>query len=217
MSYIWSKYSRNNVFSLATNGKQFSPFLETSPAVNGNIAVNYLLRFNGVFNQLARIQQEQEYNYDNDAIINTLFHLLANLDMCKGIHKFSLEQQFIEQEILKGNYGENVKNGYLVLNNSERWEILWLINEQNSQFGRRLYFKEAVGKLFRINKIYFTNMEKKLLVFIGEYKTDINMIKMDLLVDLFLDITSEYRVFWGKHFGIIGERRTMQIGKIAIY
>lgn len=221
MEYIWKNYNGDNTFIVARGSNNFSPFIESYPMGNGYVGLNYLLRFADIFqevdNFIVKDTIYSNYQKDLENVVNMMAHILVDLDRKKGIHKFTIENSMLEQELQNGDYGKEISNAYMVLSADEKWNIVNLLRKQKNCDGKELYFNRAVKYLFNYSKVYFDEFGNKLLVFLGDNDTDKNKIKIQLAIDLFLEIGTNLEIFWSTHFGIIDRDETMIIDEIAIY
>ena len=132
MSYIWSDYKENTKYILALKENIFSPFLETGPETNEYVHVNALIRFRDIFyNNGQEIELQEE-------VVDVLFHLLATLDRCCGIHEEQVEELLLQKQILNGAYGQSNKQDFCILSDEDKWRFLHYLRLQNAESCRKL-------------------------------------------------------------------------------
>lgn len=123
----------------------------------------------------------------------------------------------LREELLEGLWGKAIKNYYEELCDKEAREIAELLHRQLQTGGRRLYFMDAMSVLLPGTSCYYHRRDKVFVLCILFPANETNQHRFELAKDLFGDVTSQYRVFWGVHIGIIGVNKTMRIGQFAIY
>ena len=123
----------------------------------------------------------------------------------------------LREELLAGRWGEAIKIYYKELCDEEAGKIAELLYRQLQTGGRRLYFMEAMSVLLPSTSCYYHRQDKVFVLCIPFPANEANQHRFELTKDLFGDVTSKYKLFWGLHIGIVGVNKTMRIGQIAIY
>ena len=79
-------------------------------------------------------------------------------------------------------------------------------------------FRKALKELYPKANLYIHSENlRKLILFTGVDKTKKDMERIEMLKELFLPISYETDIFWKYHFGIVGVKESMKIGKMALY
>ena len=213
MKYLWQDYEETKQYCVPR--EIVEPYSEVQRKNDeGYTEISPLFRFENIFEAL--MAQEIDEN-TNKMLQNMIFHFLAQLDFTSGIRDFSVEEYFIEREILGGYYGLQIKTNYSQLSKQEKVKILNLLRKKRNTHNKRSFFYEAVEEIFSNAKLYYYEYERKFLLYIQASPTEENTAKFSLLKDLFFDVTDKIEVFWEQHFGIIGRDETMCMDKMIIY
>lgn len=213
MRYLWQEYSKDKVYTV--DDCPLSPYWEFSYSNGREIGINPMLRFYDIFSPL---WEKQIFNEnDRKTLENCLFHFLAGLDCHCGLHRTSLQEILLETELLEGRYGKEAKHMYESLTEDERSRLRPLMRRHAEADGRKSFFRPAVLTFFPQARLYYYCTEKKLLIYLPQAQTEKAAMLMELLQQLFFDITGHLEIFWGKHFGILGRAETMQLDHLVIY
>lgn len=204
MKYIWSDYSAEKFYRAETDARKISPYLE----LQGEI-FNPWLRFSKIFSPLIEMQ--------NPEIENLLAHFLAQLDRKCGASVGAVQAEILGAEIETGACGESARRLYLNLTDAEKKIVAEILRRYENSGRRKIFFREAVQEFFPAAAIYFNQRDKKFLLYLPQPENSSDAGKISLLKILFLDATAELRIFWAKHFGIIGREKTMRLGNLALY
>lgn len=214
MSQIWQDYDKQKRYIVDTN--PVSPYVEVFNNRGQVVKVNPLLRFSEIL--LPLCQPQEGLNEEaREEIQNWLLHYLAHLDRLQGVTARALKREAIEADIREGRYGQDVQQNYKCLPADEKAILLQAVlhYEEGTMNGRSVY-RLTLQRFFPGARVYYQE-DDEFLVYIPAAKSDINEKKVRLLELLFLDWLLETKVFWQRHFGIIGYEPTMHIGAIAIY
>lgn len=155
------------------------------------------------------LMEEEGYLQDSFKEIENLFlKMLGTLDLIRGTNK----KRYIKNLILKEI--SNIVN-IDVFNNEEK-EIIALYYYEMKKIGDETeIFKKALQKIFKNIEFYF--VKEKILLYISAEKKSDNEKKVEVLIELFLNINYPIRIFWNNYFGVIGQNRMMILDKIEIY
>lgn len=155
------------------------------------------------------LMEEEGYPQDSFKEIENLFlKMLGTLDLIRGTNK----KRYIKNLILKEI--SNIIN-IDVFNNEEK-EIIALYYYEMKKIGDETeIFKKALQKIFKNIEFYF--VKEKILLYISAEKKSDNEKKVEVLIELFLNINYPIRIFWNNYFGVIGQNRMMILDKIEIY
>lgn len=211
MKYLWQNYSAANDFCIDENPN--SPYLEVSQTYTKKIAVNPIPRLYKIFAPLF----EENPPKKNEPLENCLLHYLAQLDLKSGVHLTSILERRLDEEICANVFGEKARQLYLSLTKNERRLILIYLQRHEAAQGLRNFFFEAVLQFFPQTKFYFREWEQKFLFCVPARKTPHNEKLMELLIFFLLDMGVAYEIFWNKHFGILDDAETLQMGDFVIY
>ena len=209
MSYIWENYDENNKYVI---NKSITPYLEVFDNSTHEIAVNPLLRFASIFEDI--ITNLSEYA---DSLNNVALHYLAMMDKSFGMNYFQMLLEKIRNDFINGYYGQKVKNLWEIMNDKDKntslyYTALRLLNDDKS------FFMEALGKSFPASSLAYDKESALYFLYIGAENTSYNKSKLELLITLFANInmTLKLKTVWKYHYGVIGDQNTMRINAIQI-
>ena len=209
MSYIWEDYDENNKYVI---NKSITPYLEVFDNSTHEIAVNPLLRFASIFENI--ITNLSEYA---DSLNNVALHYLAMMDKSFGMNYFQMLLEKIRNDFINGYYGQKVKYLWEIMNDEDKntslyYTALRLLNDDKS------FFMEALGKSFPASSLAYDKESALYFLYIGAENTSYNKSKLELLITLFANInmTLKLKTVWKYHYGVIGDQNTMRINAIQI-
>ena len=209
MSYIWEDYDENNKYVI---NKSITPYLEVFDNSTHEIAVNPLLRFASIFENI--ITNLSEYA---DSLNNIALHYLAMLDKSFGMNYFQMLLEKIRNDFINGYYGQKVKYLWEIMNDEDKntslyYTALRLLNDDKS------FFMEALGKSFPASSLAYDKESALYFLYIGAENTSYNKSKLKLLITLFANINMalKLKTVWKYHYGVIGDQNTMRINAIQI-
>ena len=206
MSYIWEDYRAEKIFR---TGKKISPYMETAENNHVLCEVNPLIRFSEIFSDSGVLSENEE-------LANMIFHYLAMTDMLSGINESQIKVNWLEKEILKGSFGEKLKDNWEVIQLRHQEILLYtLLHRLETQQIENEFFN-ACKKLFEIISLIYEKNTDTYYFYISEDKTEYNEMLLDTAVMMFWDIQYRLEVIWKNHYGIIDSGDTMQIQNIYI-
>lgn len=211
MKYIWQDYSSENNFYVET--KPFSPYLEIGYVWEKNLGVNPIPRFQDIFSPLFKDVPTKNFK----PLENCLLHYLAELDLNSGLHRVSIFEHLLDEEIRKNFFGERATQLYLSLTDNERRIFLIYLRRHEVAHGLKSFFFVAVQAFFPETQFYFHEWDKKILLCVPVEETAHNQNLMELLTFFLADMGVEYEIFWNCHFGIIGDDETIRLDDFVIY
>lgn len=230
MNYIWDvllkAYNegipRENIKFLPA--AVYSPYMEIAfTDVNTNslleettIEINPYYRFYEIFKDLFHVDLEESKEL-REVLFDIVIHYLGELDLKQGLTKQEFYKRFIMTDIIKGLYGEKLREATEDLNS---YELNSLLNSMIALYstGTSLHlFKKITRTMFKNSIIYVSqDNPKELLIYLGEYINEKSKKKIDMIINLFLPINMKVDLYWEKHFGILGVEETMKINEIVI-
>ena len=206
MSYIWEDYRAEKIFR---TGKKISPYMETAENNHVLCEVNPLIRFSEIFS-------DSDILSENEALENIVFHYLAMTDMLSGINESQVKVNWLEKEILKGSFGEKLKDNWEVIQLRHQEILLYtLLHRLETQQIENEFFN-ACKKLFESTSLIYEKNTDTYYFYISEDKTEYNEMLLDTAVMMFWDIQYRLEIIWKNHYGIIDSDDTMKIHNIYI-
>lgn len=204
--------------------KVFSPYIEilfenineTSLPDNNIIEVNQYYRFEEIFKELFDINVKENYEF-REVTFDILIHYLGELDLKMGFCKEEFYKKFLLRDILNNVYGESLAKNIHFFNKEELDSLLsGLICLYKTGTSIKL-FTSILKKIFKNSTVYISkDRPKDIYIYLNEIKNQKLEYKINEIIDTFLPINIRNLVFWNKHFGIIGENRTMKLNNIVM-
>ena len=209
--------------------RQYSPYYE--PAFDNinqrqvekpRVEINPLMRFSPIFeywlhpdivNLVFREQRELIL-----MMFDELMHVLTELDLVHGMTRREFYIRRIRQEMLNGEYGEQVQEGLQELQKPEQLAIA-------EEMLRVMEMGTSVDSFCHIMKQVFAGCiiyqgrehREQIYAYIGCERDEGLQKVWELIRNTFLPIDMEVRIFWKEHFGIMGVEPTMINDAIAIF
>jgi hypothetical protein len=231
MNYIWDmaiKATRQDIEPATitfVHSKSCSPYMEmafedlntVSLEAEPTVEINPYYRFCDIFKKFLDI------NFTGHEEIQAVFfdiitHYLLFIDCHQGLCKREYYGKFILNDIEKGVFGQRVKESLNVFSVDERHILLNGLTSLYRTSASVHLFKQVVRQIFVNGIIYYRSEDTpEVLIYLGTAETAITRLKTDTLLALFLPLGFAFRLYWEKHFGIIGADQTMEIDNIVIY
>lgn len=216
MKYLWQAYDETKIYNVPR--KLVEPYSEVQDDDGQRVMVSPFFRFETIFSAL--IEAWQDESIDENVIKeieNIVYHYLAHLDRVAGLRFCFIVEALIEKELLQGSCGMQVKEQYERLTTAEKRQLLYFLREKKLRRNKKSFFCQVVTKFFGPVQMYYYGYEKKFFLCIPARKTDERSSKLELIQDLFFDVTGELEVFWDTDIGFIGREETMKIGQVIMY
>ncbi|WP_425448054.1 hypothetical protein [Dethiothermospora halolimnae] len=231
MNYIWDtllkadsqKIDREKL--VFKHPISYSPYMEvsfenlneTKIQEDYTVEVNPYYRFLNIFKDFFHIEYDESTEF-RESLFDILMHFLGFIDLKQGLYKWEYYKKFIKADILNGMVSDKVKENFSIFTDYERDIVLSNILSLYKTNVSLELFKKVVKGIFKKSIVYLNNDNKKeILVVIGEEKTKTAKSKIDLLIDMFLDIKFDVFLYWKYHFGVIGIEDTMTLEEMVIY
>lgn len=208
MNYIWNRSfsDRYIIDKWPTEG------IEAYKNIDGEIIVNPNMRFKKIFSPIL----ESELCL-NDDYVNIIFHMLAEMDRKSYVNRFTIKRNLLLKDVKEGILGQNLKENINIFSKIEIEKVLNCLLESLDKTDMYKLFEKISKKIFpNASKLYYFESSKKFYIYLGIEKDSETIKKMELLMELFWDITSNLEVYYETHFGIIGIDATMKINHIEI-
>lgn len=236
MNFIWDiilqaqKEGKEKSDLFFWQAQDYSPYYEQSfntineEHIDKNlIEINALYRFSHIFQEILHPNFIQNGQYaDVIAFIiylfDTVIHYLGEIDLRHGFTKREFYIRRICYEVKNGVFGKTAQDGILTMDKTLQLKIANEILTQ-MQIGSNLHcFKRAIKDTFPNCILYQSNYNaKELFLYLGEKNSEPKEKQLVFLLDCFLPLEFQIRIFWDKHFGIMGIDETMHSNEIVIF
>lgn len=202
----------------------FSAYMEVScPYLNQDtlddlpaIEVNPYYRFYSIFKDLY-CPEMTEYPQSRKSLTNLIFHQLAENDVISGMTKETYYKKLLFEDFINNLYGSAAMAAMELFNRDEREIILSGILRQYETGSSLDIFKDMMEELIPKNIVYRNNDNfHEIMVFIGQKSSKTIASKLELLIQMFVEIPYTVDIYYEYHFGIIGFDETLEIDEIAI-
>jgi hypothetical protein len=181
------------------------------------IDVNVYYRYGPVFDSLL-CEDMGEYPEFQSALFDVLAHYLSDLDLLSGLCQAEYYARFLLEDIAVGILGkENAERLKYFSGKEKRLMAAGLLRMYKTGTSMRM-FAQLLRELYP-NSIAYLDVRRMrdLLIYIGKKKTVKLQRQVELLCDMFIPADYEVKLFWDKHFGLIGADETMEIGQIMMF
>ena len=192
-------------------------FLNSDTVEDREIEINPLYRF---ATQLGEIFLPDVVGYENvrAMFLDVMLHYVAIWDLRSGGDKKELRAMYILNEIQEGKFLKSIRETLLDLELNKAKRIIFCLLDLYKCKDYITIFRKALKELYPKANLYIHSENlRKLILFTGVDKTKKDMERIEMLKELFLPISYETDIFWKYHFGIVGVKESMKIGKMALY
>ena len=192
-------------------------FLNSDTVEDREIEINPLYRF---AMQLGEIFLPDVVGYENvrAMFLDVMLHYVAIWDLRSGGDKKELRAMYILNEIQEGRFLKSIRETLLDLEFNKAKRIIFCLLDLYKCKDYITIFRKALKELYPKANLYIHSENlRKLILFTGVDKTKKDMERIEMLKELFLPISYETDIFWKYHFGIVGVKESMKIGKMALY
>lgn len=231
MNYIWdiafkaTQQGQNIGEVTFAPAKSFSPYMElalddlnmaTLPD-SLTVEINPYYRFHSIFKKLVDINF-----YGHEELRATFFDLLTHyllyLDLFQGLNKREYYLDFIAADVKNGVFGSKFAEIAEIFTKEEATAIFNNIISLYLTHASIHLFKKTVRQIFKNSIIYYRGEDMpEALIYLAVADEYVSRRKIEILLELFLPLGFAYRLYWEKHFGILGIDQTMSIDDIVIY
>jgi hypothetical protein len=192
-------------------------FLNSDTVEDREIEINPLYRF---AMQLGEIFLPDVVGYENvrAMFLDVMLHYVAIWDLRSGGDKKELRAMYILKEVQEGRFLKSIRETLLDLEFNKAKRIIFCLIDLYKCKDYITIFRKALKELYPKANLYIHSENlRKLILFTGVDKTKKDMERIEMLKELFLPISYETDIFWKYHFGIVGVKESMKIGKMALY
>lgn len=224
MSYIWNDYSDEKKYVLGI--KNIVSGIEVWNDKKEETSVNVLVRLFDLVFPKKYIDSEDKNNdlaerYTSDSayqeIFNLMMHFQALLDRNSGCTVNDILALTIQTSILNSEFGEDIRNYYLSINDKARYYILNYYAEYLISQSREKVFEKFIENYYVKVNLYFQQSTYKTYIYIHEDKTEENLIILKLAEYFLCEIDRDIEIMWkGEHIPIIGFDYSMIIENMCL-
>lgn len=221
MERFWNRAARDKDKIRYQQAKSYSPYSEFFGGwVEEKQGLTYL-----TFNAFYRFDDIMEALYEETPIRtehrNLLFdlyvHYLIELEFRTGLTQREYDVHDAMKRMEAGEYGETAAELFSSLSAKEKYYVAHMMLHQERTGASVEKYVDVLTALLE-NSIAYKNRfhPKELLLYVGNRENERDQKKILLINELFQPLGYCLKVFWDKHFAVLNEKQTMEIGKIEL-
>lgn len=229
MNYVWEALLEAEKEKIGKGELRFVPAKEPSPYVEVSFAelniteledkrieVNPLYRFSAVFEELFA-PDNREYEKLREVFLDVFLHYVAETDLLSGMHKQEYYFWFLMKDLQQGAFGRNAAEAMGLFSQRERRLIVTSLLGLYRSGHYSEIFRHLIRELYE-NAIIYAGRDRAddIYLYVGRQETEEERKRICFLIDTFLPINEDVRVFYDRHFGILDIEETMQMDKILL-
>ena len=238
MNYMWEAFLKGGEQGLDKGTLRFTPSSIANPYrevffkdINkpnisaASIEVNAYYRYSAVFEALLGEDMDGMPEF-REVFFDILAHYLSGLDLRSGMCRGEYYMKFLSEDLAAGVFGQ------------KRTDVLWQKARESLNCFDRKAKRLVLAGLLRMYKIgasmsllaqllrtlypdsivYLDVRDvREVLIYTGMKQTEELSGQMELLCYLFVPADYSVKLFWDRHFGLMGIPETMEIGEIMMY
>lgn len=181
------------------------------------VDINPYYRFFEIFKEMFDVENMEDITVRNE-VFDWMIHLIGSIDVNMGMNKQEFFRRFVQRDIENEYFGQNVKENFSFFTQFEKEYVTSQIVNLYKLNSPINILRKVVNYVFKYSYVYVNNVDKpEILIYAGVKKLEQYIHKMDFIIEVFLPLGYEYRIYWDKHFGIIGKEVTMKVDSIVLY
>lgn len=206
--------------------KEYSAYMEMSfqdmnvlmsPDMEKAVEINPYYRFFNIFKEMFDVDNFEDVEV-REELFDWLMHLIGDIDVNLGMNKQEFFRRFVERDIEQGAFGISAKESFAYFKPLEKEYITNQIVNLYRLNAPVNILRKVVNFVFKYSYVYVNNVDKpEILIYAGVKELEQYIEKMNFILEVFLPLGYEYRIYWDKHFGIIGRTATMRVDSIVLY
>lgn len=232
MNYLWdtiikAKQAGVNLDEITYRAaKEYSAYMEMSfqdmnvlmnPDMDKTVEINPYYRFFDIFKNMFDLDNMEDVEVRNE-LFDWMIHLIGSIDISLGMNKQEFYRRFIQDDIERGSFGDEAKDSFSYFTQKEKEYVTRQMAELYQLNAPIHLLRKIIHFVFRYSYVYVNNLDKpEILIYAGVKKLEQYIQKMNFILEMFLPLGYEYRIYWDKHFGIIGRAATMKVDSIVLY
>lgn len=154
---------------------------------------------------------------ERDWLFDIYVHFLVELEYLNGATVKEFETHTCIREVLRGTYGQRIAATFQMCSDREQYFLAdMLVKQQKTKESVEKYGKVLVEMM--PNGILYKDKynTKQLLLYVNQKENQKDKERIEMLNELFCPLGYELRVFWDKHFAVLDEAQTMELGEIEL-
>ncbi len=191
--------------------RHFEVFSDFKSLKIDEISVNIIPRFYELLRDFFEYKGDK-FSKQKESTEDLLLHFLAYMDLLKHTKNsllFSMISKKLDLFFNDKLFSNFTKSELIVLS-----KFYFSMKTNRRQLK---YFSKSISFFFDNSYLYFHKIDKKYVICTMEKKSDRNIIRMNIILSIFFDITHDYDIIWNYHLGMIEYDYFMKIEELAIY
>lgn len=229
MNYIWEAVLAAEEKGMDREELHFVPAKSPSPYVEVSFAdlnttepsekfveVNPLYRFGSVFEEIFG-PDNREYEKLREIFLDAFLHYVVETDLLSGMHRQEYYFLFLNRELSDGTFGQKAAGAMELFDKCERRLIVTSLLGlyRSGHYGE--IFRQVVRTLYEDSILYMgRDRADTIYLYLGKRETERERKRIEFLKDTFLPLNEDVRVYYDRHFGILGVEETMQMDRILL-
>ena len=222
MEELWNTISRDKDKIRYHQAESYSPYSEY--AANGiqqtsdgltHITMNSFYRYDRIMQPLFGNQNISEKH--REWLFDIYMHYLTALTYKSGVtyQEYEIRQRW--SAIERGEYGEQIRDIFAPLSNSQKYYIAHSLRQQQRNGASVGIFTETLVAVMETGIVYKNELdEKELYLYMNQKDNHADEELINMIKELFLPLDYGVRIFWENHFAVLGEAQTTLIDEIEI-
>ena len=221
MKDLWKEICENKYQTRFHQAGSYSPYSEmVADGIQKKdgltyIQMNSFYRYDVIMQPLFRNkninEQQREWLFD------CYMHYLTLLEYRTGTTEQEYRRRSIWNALDHGEYGEDVKRIFVNLSSEQKYIIADAMWKQKKLDASVWLFSETMSDVLQDGILYKNELqEKELYLYLNVEKQQKIVETIRLMEQLFLPIGYTLRIFWKRHFAMVGEQQTMKIDEIEL-
>lgn len=229
VNYIWDLLIKSADNGMRKQQIQFTPAVSYSPymelsyemlntrTIDPIVEVNPYYRYYAIFKELFPADHHEDEEFKHH-LFDLVLHFLAEIDLLQGMNKREYHLQFVLKDIELGLFGKRIQSHMRLLPKVEREQIASNILRMYRTGDEIYLLRDTMRNLFKDCMIYAkSDGEDELLIYLAQEECEALKLKVALILEIFLPIRFQAKIYWKQHFGIMGADETMKLDQIALY
>jgi len=201
-----------------------SPYRETvfddmnlSELAETQVGINPLYRFSHIFGTLLDIN-ESRYTQLREMLFDVFLHYQSQLDLRQGLTKSEYYIRAILRDLLGEVYGEKAAEVVALFSNEEAKSMLYGLLTMFRCGSSMELFRQVMRAIYPRGIVYRNgDVYREILIYLPQQKNRIEELRIEFLINGFLDINYTVYTFWGHHFGVIDLEETLEFDEMILF
>lgn len=221
MEEFWNRAARDKGKIRYQQARSFGPYseflgdwMEEKQGLT-YLTFNAFYRFDGIMEALyGEMPMRAELR---ELLFDLYAHYLIELEFRSGLTRREYDIHNLMKRMEEGEYGETAAELFLSLSAKEKYYVAHMMLHQEKTGASVEKYVDALTTLLG-NSIAYQNKfhTKELLLYVGNRENEGDQKKILLINELFQPLGYCTKVFWDKHFAVLDEKQTMEIGEMEL-